>query len=116
MAKRTRTSDLRNKVEFYKQSEIFDYNSGSYILSWGLEFTSWCRETTIYREQLEASIGGANVLRDRKEFITRYNEKIDTTLRCKYKGKMYEISIVGDTRGDRRETRFLAEATIDGGG
>ena len=50
MAKRTRTSDMRNKVEFYKQSEIFDYNSGSYILSWGLEFTSWCRETTIYRE------------------------------------------------------------------
>ena len=62
MAKRTRTSDMRNKVEFYRQSEIFDYNSGSYILSWGLEFTSWCRETTIYREQLEASIGGANVL------------------------------------------------------
>ena len=116
MAKRTRTSDMRNKVEFYKQSEIFDYNSGSYILSWGLEFTSWCRETTIYREQLEASIGGANVLRDRKEFITRYNESIDTTLRCKYKGKMYEISIVGDTRGDRRETRFLAEVVLNGGG
>ena len=55
-------------------------------------------------------------MRDRKEFITRYNENIDTTLRCKYKGKMYEISIVGDTRGDRRETRFLAEAILDGGG
>ena len=104
MAKRTRTSDLRNKVEFYKQGEIFDYNRGSYILSWRLEFTSWCRETTIYREQLEASIGGANVLRDRKEFITRYNAKID------------EISIVGDTRGDRRETRFLAEVVLNGGG
>ena len=116
MAKRPRTSDMRYKTEFFSQREPYGCRSGSYILSWGLEFTSWCRETTIYREQLEASIGGANVLRDRKEFITRYNEKIDTTLRCKYKGKMYEVSIVGDTRGDRRETRFLAEVVLNGGG
>ena len=116
MAKRTRTSDMRNKVDFYTQSEVFDYQSGGYVLSWEYAFTSWCRETTIYREQLEAAVGGGNVLRDRKEFITRYNENINTTLCCMYRGIRYQISIVGDTRGDKRETRFLAEAVLDGGG
>lgn len=116
MAKRTRTNDMRNKIQFFKQNELFDYNSGSYTLLWEPIFTAWCKETTIYREQLESTLAGGNTLRDRKEFTTRYNPSIDTTLRCEYMGRRYDISIVGDTRGDKRETRFLAEAITDGGG
>lgn len=115
MARQVRTNDMRNKVTFLTQSETFDYNSGSYTLDWTPSFTAWCRETTIYREQLESTLAGGNTLRDRKEFITRYNRNIDTTLRCEYQGKLYDISIAGDTRGDRKETRFLAEAIVDGG-
>lgn len=115
LARRTRTSDMRNLVTFYEHKSVWNPQSARYDQSWVPVFDRYCMVTTIYREQLKTELGGASILRDRREFTTRYDPKVTHRLRCKYNGEMYEISIVGDTRGDMKEIRFLGEAVIDGG-
>lgn len=74
-----------------------------------------CRVKTIYREQLEMVVSGAQTLRDRLEFECRYTEIVTSAHRVEYKGNEYQISIEGDTDGRRRRTRFLGERLVDGG-
>ncbi len=47
-----------------------------------------------------------NTLRDCKELETRYTTKLTTEHRFKFKDKMYEISIVGDSVGDCKDDTF----------
>lgn len=115
MPRTSRASDMKWKVKFYKQVNILDKETGKLRQVWYYQFSQFCREKTIFREQLEAVLSGANVLRDRLEMECRYTEKIHTGLRCVHKGQLYEISIAGDTSGRSDTTRFLIERVIDGG-
>lgn len=111
--KRVKPNEFRNRLEVYEQVNI--QTPYGYETEWKLAFKCWCRVRTIYRVQLEGIVSGGNTLRDRKEFETRYTNKITTLNRVKYKGDMYEISISGDTEGNRKTIRFLGEALKDGG-
>lgn len=82
---------------------------------WRYVFSIWCREVTIFREQLETLVSGASTLRDRKEFECRYTTKLTTRHRVKYRDELYKVSIVGDTSGHSDRIRFLAESLKDGG-
>lgn len=82
---------------------------------WLKDFDLWCREKTIFREQLETVISGAEMLRDRLEFECRYTDRLTTRHRILYRGEFYRVSIVGDTGGTSDRVRFLAEALTDGG-
>lgn len=116
MPRRTKASDMRHVVQFFEQKPVWNPQSARYDNQWVKVFERRCMITPIYRDQLLANLGGANILRDRREFTTRYDPRIGRKLRCKHDGEMYEISIAGDTRGDMREIRFLGEAILDGGG
>lgn len=111
--KRVRANDFRHHIQFYIQEDI--PTPYGYSQEWVPVFKLWCREKTIFREQLEGVLSGGNTLRDRKEMETRYTPKLTTEYRFTYQGNMYEISIVGDTVGDCKTIRFLGEAVIDGG-
>lgn len=115
MAKNARSSDMRHKVKIYEQVNVIDRTTGVIKQKWRYVFTIWCREVTIFREQLEAIYSGAETLRDRREMETRYTTKLNTTHRAVYRGDMYRISIVGDTEGIHDRTRFLMESIKDGG-
>lgn len=78
-------------------------------------FKRWARVKIIFREQLEAVISGANTLRDRLELTLRYCEDIDSTMAFEYRGKMYNVSIVGDKTGLVHEIGLLGESIQDGG-
>ena len=110
-----RSSDMRHKVKFYEQVNVRDKKTGVIRAAWRYVFTAWCRRSTIFREQLESVISGAVTYRDRYEMETRYTERINSTLRMVMDGKMYSISITGDTSGTSDRTRFLAERLEDGG-
>ena len=111
--RRVRANDFRHHIQFYKQVDV--PTGRGYRQEWVPAFNLWCREKTIFREQLEGVLSGGNTLRDRKEMETRFTKKLSTLNRFLYQGKMYEVSIVGDTVGDCRAIRFLGEAVIDGG-
>ena len=111
--RKVRANDFRHHIQFYEQKDI--PNGRGYDTEWIPVFKLWCREKVIFREQLESVISGGNTLRDRKELETRYTTKLNTEHRFKYKDKMYEISIVGDSVGDCKTIRFLGEAIVDGG-
>lgn len=116
--KNAKTSDMRHKVKLYKQVNVRNRELGTVETRWIKDFEVWCREVTIYREQLETIVSGAETLRDRKEFecrLTKTSKKISSRHRLTYQGKMYRVSIVGDTNGTHDRIRFLAEALEDGG-
>lgn len=115
MAKKSTSSNMRRKVTFYKTEAVWDRMSASYLEKWVPAFTRYCEMTPIYREALKTYIGGGAVMRDRQEFTTRYDPRINRELRCEYGGVMYEISIAGDTTGNLKEVRFLGEAIVNGG-
>lgn len=115
MAKRARTSDMRHKVEVYRQVNVRNKKTGITEQRWLKDFTLWCRKKTIFREQLETVISGAEMLRDRIEFECRYTENLTTRNRVLHNGKFYRVSIVGDTLGTTDRIRFLAESLEDGG-
>ena len=107
--KKVRANDFRHHIQFYEQKDI--PNGRGYDTEWIPVFKLWCRKKVIFREQLESVISGGNTLRDRKELET----KLTTSHRFKYKYKLYEISIVGDSEGYCKTIRFLGEAVVDGG-
>ena len=113
MARKARSSDMRDKVNVYKQVNVVV--DGKVEQMWLYDFSIWCRERTIFREQLETIVSGAETLRNRLEMETRYPTKLNTTHRIVYKNEMFRVSIVGDTDGTHDRVRFLAEALEDGG-
>lgn len=115
MARRVRATNYTHKINFYKPSYTYNEVTGITEATWEYVFSRWCSDKIIFREQLEEVVSGGNTLRDRHEFTTRFTDTITTTMRCEYKGNLYDITIVGDKRGDRLETAFLAEAVLDGG-
>lgn len=115
MARRAKTSDMRNKVGVYRQINVRNKERGTIEQKWIKDFDIWVRELTIFREQLENVISGAETLRDRKEFETRYTTKLNSAHRILYQGKLYRVSIVGDTEGTMDRIRFLGEVIEDGG-
>lgn len=116
MARRIRADKYRHKIKFYESQNVYNPTTGIYNKEWVYAFSLWCNEKVIFREQLEAVVvGGSNTLRDRREFTTRFTDKVDTTQRCEFKGHMYDITIVGDKRGDLKEIAFLGESIKDGG-
>lgn len=115
MAKNARSSDMRHKVKIYEQINVIDKSTGVIKQKWRYVFSLWCREVTIFREQLEAIYSGAETLRDRREMETRYTTKLKSTHRAVYQGDMYRISITGDTEGTHDRIRFLMESIKDGG-
>lgn len=115
MAKNARPSDMRHKVEVYRQVNVRNKRTHVIEQRWLKDYTLWCRKKTIFREQLETIVSGAEMLRDRIEFECRYTDKLTTRHRVLYKGQFYRVSIVGDTSGTMDRTRFLAESLEDGG-
>lgn len=113
--KRAKASDMRHKVSILEQVNVLDRQSGAITQKWRKSFTVWCREVTIFREQLESVVSGAESLRDRLEMECRYTRKINSKQRAYYDGKVYRISIAGDTSGTSDRIRFLMEALDDGG-
>lgn len=115
MPRMARASDMKHKVKFYKQLNVKDHNTGDIKQVWYYDFSLWCREKIIFREQLERVRSGSNMYRKRLEMECRYTTKITSAHRCVHKGKMYEISIEGDSDGTSDTTRFLIEEMTDGG-
>lgn len=115
MSRTARASDMRHKVKVYKQVNIRDNKTGKIRQAWMYDFSIWCKPSTIFREQLEASVSGAETLRNRIEFETRYPTKLTTRNRIVFNDEMFRVSIVGDTDGLHDTVRFLAEALEDGG-
>ncbi|MBK0347892.1 phage head closure protein [Aerococcaceae bacterium zg-ZJ1578] len=113
--KRAKASDMRHKVMILEQVNVLDRQTGAIAQKWRKSFYVWCREVTIFREQLEQVVSGAESLRDRLEMECRYTRKINSKQRALYDGKFYRISIVGDTSGASDRVRFLMEALEDGG-
>lgn len=113
--RKAKASDMRHKVKIYEQVNVLDRDSGVIKQKWKYEFSVWCREVTIFREQLESVVSGAESLRDRLEMECRYTKKINSKQRAMYDGKLYRISIAGDTEGTSDRIRFLMEALDDGG-
>lgn len=113
--RKARASDMRHKVKVYEQVNVVDPRNGTTKTMWRYVFSLWCREVTIFREQLETVVSGAETLRDRKEFECRYTATLTTRHRIVYRGDLYRVSIVGDTEGRSDRIRFLAEAVKDGG-
>ena len=111
--KKVRANDFRHRIQFYEQKNVPSRNG--FKQEWVPAFKLWCREKTVFREQLEGVVSGGNTSRDRKEMETRYTTKLTTMNRFEYRGSMYEVSIVGDTTGDVESIRFLGEALKDGG-
>lgn len=115
MARRVRATNYTHKIKFYKPSYAYNEVTGVTEATWEYVFSRWCSDKIIFREQLEGVVSGGNTLRDRHEFTTRFTDAITTVMRCEYNGILYDITIVGDKRGDRLETAFLAESILDGG-
>ena len=115
--KKTRSSEFRNQVTFYRQSTQYNEVTGVNESVYTLAFKRWAKVKVIFREQLESVVSGGNTLRDRLEFTVRYCTDIDSTMRCEYKGLMYNISIVGEKPNTpvREEISFLGETVRDGG-
>lgn len=115
LMRKARASDMRHKVKVYEQVNVRNRETGVIETKWRYIFSLWCREVTVFREQLEAIYSGANNMRDRLEMETRYTTKLNTTHRAVHLGKLYNVSIVGDTEGTSDHIRFLIERTDDGG-
>lgn len=115
MSRRARSSDMRHKVGVYKQVNLRNKKTAKIEQKWLFSHSIWCREATIFREQLETDVSGGTALRNRKEFETRYPADLSTRNRIEYNGDLYRVSIVGDTSGTHDRIRFLAERIEDGG-
>lgn len=119
--KYAKASEMRQPVKLLVQNTTIDPVTGRPKVGWGpmvkdgREVILRCRVKTIYREQLEMVVSGAQTLRDRLEFECRYTEMVTSAHRVEYKGKQYQVSIEGDTDGRRKRTRFLGERLTDGG-
>lgn len=113
--RKARASDMRHKVKVYEQVNVRNKTTGALEPRWLYVFSLWCREVTIFREQLEAIHSGAITLRDRLEMETRYTTKLNTTHRVVHLGKLYSVSIAGDTEGTSDRVRFYIERLEDGG-
>ena len=77
--------------------------------------TIWAKVETRFREQLQVVLGGQTLNRDRIKVTTRYREDLDSSMAIGWKNKFYQMSIVGDNKGDGKEVEFLAEEVVDGG-
>lgn len=115
MVKKTRVSEYSNRIQFYRQTVVFDEESCMNVSKYIPIFKKWARVKVIFREQLESLISGSNTLRDRIELTLRYTEEINSTMKFEYKGNMYNISIIGDKRGLKDEINLLGEVVLDGG-
>lgn len=113
MARRARSSDMRDKVKVYEQVNVVE--NGVVKQKWIYTFSLWCQDRTVFREQLETAVSGAETLRNRLEMETRYPTKLTTRHRIVFNGEMFRVSIVGDTTGSHDRVRFLAESLEDGG-
>ena len=113
LARGIKASDMRDKVKVYEQVNVSV--DGRTVQEWKYKFSIWCRERTIFREQLETVVSGAETLRNRLEMETRYPTKLNTRHRVVFNNEMYRVSIVGDTDGTHDTVRFLAKSLEDGG-
>lgn len=119
--KYAKASEMRQVVKLMKQGSRIDPNTGKITTGWVPEMKNGqpillrCRVKTIYREQLEMVVSGAQTLRDRLEFECRYTNMVTSAHRVEYNGELYQVSIEGDTDGRRKRTRFLGERITDGG-
>lgn len=111
-----KASQFDKTVEFGFQDEVPNDDTGMMDTVFVTQFKRKANLQTIFREQLEFTISNSTVYRQRYQVTLRYcDELIQSNMLMKYNGKLFSISIVGDTRGDRRETRLLAETILDGG-
>lgn len=115
MPRKSRPSDMRHKVEFYKQVNLKDFDSGETEVAWKYDFSLFCKISITFREQLETVYSGSNTLRNRLEAECRFTNKITSAHRALYKGQLYSISIAGDTDGKSDVTRFIMETLEEGG-
>lgn len=69
----------------------------------------------MFREQLQVVLEGHTLNRDRIKVTTRYREDLEANMAVGWKGRYYQMSIVGDNAGDGKEVEFLAEEVVDGG-
>lgn len=115
MSRRARASDMRHKVGVYEQINVRNQKNGNIEQRWLYSHHLWCRDVTIFREQLEMDASGGTTLRNRKELETRYPADLSTRNRVEINGELYRVSIVGDTAGTHERVRFLAERLEDGG-
>ena len=115
LSRRARSSDMRHKVGVYSQVNVRNRSTGNIEQRWLHSHNIWCREITIFREQLETDGSGGTALRNRKEMETRYPADLTTRHRVEIDGGLYRVSIVGDTSGTHDRIRFLAERLEDGG-
>ena len=77
--------------------------------------TIWAKVENMFREQLQVVLEGQTLNRDRIKVTTRFREDLDSTMVVGWKGRHYQMSIVGDNKGDGKEVEFLAEEVVDGG-
>lgn len=115
MPRTAKASDMRHKVKVYEQVNIRDEQTGKLKQVWKYSHSIWCKPSTIFREQLETVVSGAETLRNRLEFETRYPVNLNSNHRIVYNNEMFRVSIVGDTSGTHDIVRFLAESLEDGG-
>lgn len=115
MAKKSRVRDYGHHIQFYEKTSVFDEELSMYRHEYCPIFKRWARVKIIFREQLESVISGGNTLRDRIELTLRHCDDIDGTMKFEYRGQMYNISIIGDKTGLRKEISLLGESVMDGG-
>lgn len=114
MTRRTRTPDMRDRVEVYKQIDYEDEN-GNLQTVWLYDYSLWCRQYPVFREQLEQSNSGSKTLRNRLDFETRFPCRLTTMNRVRFNGKFYRVTIAGDADGQHDRFRFYGESLEDGG-
>ena len=111
--KNSKTSDMRHKVDIYEQIDVEE--DDEIKPKWRYCFSIWCSVTSIFREFLEYKQLAGDTLRNRLVFETHYRDDVTTRNRLVYEGKMYSISIAGDTSGKHDRIRIIAEDIEDAG-
>lgn len=115
MAKR-KASAYNHLIQFYTQGELA-YNESWQLVPGKPEPYKkiWCMVETVFREQLEAHINGITINRNRVQLTMRYREDLDSTMYFEYRGKVYNVGLIGDKKGNSLETQVLGEVAEDGG-
>lgn len=114
---RSKASDYHMSVQFYKKGKpVRDPSSGRLVAGEPVPYKKiWCKEESVFREQLVQHLEGLKINRNRKQLTCRYRTDIDSTMYFKLGNDMYGIDLYGDKKGDRRELFILAEVAKDGG-
>lgn len=115
MAKR-KANDYPNFIQFYKPGVAEPPSEEN---GWQITPGSprpykkiWCKVEVVFREQLEAYVGGMIINRNRVRLYMRMRQDLDSTMLFEYEGKLFNIALHGDLKG---ETQLLGEVSEDGG-